>query len=143
MLSKSKIGILDIIEMANRDETVSDIHIATGSYFALRKNGDIFEQQEYGIITPEFMESFIKHLMQSDTDMFAKFQSQKDLDFSYLSTNGINYRVNVFMTMRKAAVVMRKINRTPRKLESLMYEDIANSIKNNILSRKTGLFLVT
>jgi len=38
---------------------------------------------------------------------------------------------------------MRKINAEARALDALMYEDIATSLKNNILARKTGLFLVT
>ena len=65
------------------------------------------------------------------------------MDFAYIAKNGISYRVNAFMKVGKVAVVMRKINAEARALESLMYEDIATSLRNNILARKTGLFLVT
>lgn len=75
--------------------------------------------------------------MRSDTDRLAKFRSQKDLDFAFVSDQGIPYRVNAFMRLRRPAIVMRKINAESKAIESLMYDDIAKSIKNNILGRKT------
>ncbi|AKH32951.1 Twitching mobility protein [candidate division SR1 bacterium Aalborg_AAW-1] len=137
-----RVDITTIIEMANQNEKVSDIHISAGDYLSFRITGDIVKQTQYGKISSEFMELFLKHLMQSDTDRIAKFWSQKDMDFAYLSKDGTTYRVNAFMKLGKVAVVMRKINATARSIESLMYEDIAGSIKKHILSRKTGLFLV-
>lgn len=139
----SRIDIASIIDMANQNDKISDIHISAWDYLAFRMTGDIVKQTQYGKISSEFMELFLKHLMQSDTDRIAKFWSQKDMDFAYMSKNGTTYRVNAFMKLGKIAVVMRKINATAKTLESLMYEDIANSIKKNILSRKTWLFLVT
>ncbi len=141
--SDSKLDIVGIIEMVNQNDKISDIHISAGDYVSFRLNGDISKQTQYGKVSSEFMELFLKHLMQSDTDRIAKFWSQKDMDFAYVSKSGTTYRVNAFMKLGKAAVVMRKINAAAKTLESLMYEDIAQSIKNNILSRKTGLFLVT
>ena len=141
--SDSKIDITGIIDMANQNDKISDIHISAWDYLAFRNNGDIVKQTQYWKISSEFMELFLKHLMQSDTDRIAKFWSQKDMDFAYLSKNGTTYRVNAFMKLGKVAVVMRKINAVAKDLESLMYEDVAQSIKKNILSRKTGLFLVT
>lgn len=66
---------------------------------AFRFNGDIVKQTQYGKISSEFMELFLKHLMQSDTDRLAKFWSQKDMDFAYLSKDGTTYRVNAFMKL--------------------------------------------
>lgn len=100
-------------------------------------NGDIVKQTQYGKISTEFMELFLRHLMQSDTDRIAKFWAQKDMDFAYMSKGGTTYRVNAFMKLGKVAVVMRKINAQARALDELMYEDIAQSIKKNILGRKT------
>ena len=65
------------------------------------------------------------------------------MDFAYVSPSGIPYRVNAFMRLGRVAVVMRKINAKARSLESMMYDDIASSIKTRVLDRKTGLFLVT
>lgn len=139
----SKIDIAGIISLANQNDKISDIHISAGDFLAFRFNGDIVKQTQYGKISSEFMELFLKHLMQSDTDRLAKFWSQKDMDFAYLSKDGTTYRVNAFMKLWKIAVVMRKINAVAMTLEQLMYDNVATSIKKNILARKTWLFLVT
>lgn len=143
MAADSKIDITGIIDMANKNEKISDIHISAWDFLAFRITGDIIKQTHYGKISNEFMELFLKHLMQSDTDRIAKFWSQKDMDFAYMSRDGTTYRVNAFMKLGKVAVVMRKINAIAKTLESLMYEDVAKSIKDKVLARKTWLFLVT
>lgn len=138
-----KLWVADVIALANANPKVSDIHISTDEYLAFRITWDIVNQEEYWKISSEFMELFLKYVMRSDTDRLAKFRSQKDLDFAFVSDQGIPYRVNAFMRLRRPAIVMRKINAESKAIESLMYDDIAKSIKNNILGRKTWLFLVT
>lgn len=141
--SVSKLEITTLIDIMANNDAISDLHISADDYVAYRMNGDIIKQIQYGKISNEFMELFLKHLMQSDSDKIAKFWSEKDMDFAYIAKNSMSYRVNAFMKLGKVAVVMRKINAEARALESLMYEDIATSLKNNILARKTWLFLVT
>jgi Tfp pilus assembly pilus retraction ATPase PilT len=138
-----KLEITTIIDMMATNVAISDLHISADDYIAYRINGDIVKQIQFGKISNDFMELFLKHLVKSDTDKVAKFRSEKDMDFAYVAKNGMSYRVNAFMKLGKIAIVMRKINAEARKLESLMYEDIAASLTNSILSRKTGLFLVT
>lgn len=142
-LASKKLEITTLLDIIATDDRVSDLHISAGDYVAYRVNGDIVKQEQFGKITSEFMELFLKHLMQSDGDKLAKFWSDKDMDFAYIAKNGVSYRVNAFMKLGKVAVVMRKINAEAKKLDSLMYEDIAESLRKNILVRKSGLFLVT
>ena len=142
-LASKKLEITTLLDIIATDDRVSDLHISAGDYVAYRVNGDIVKQDQFGKITSEFMELFLKHLMQSDGDKLAKFWSDKDMDFAYIAKNGVSYRVNAFMKLSKVAVVMRKINAEARKLDALMYEDIAESLRKNILVRKSGLFLVT
>lgn len=142
-LASKKLEITTLLDIIATDDRVSDLHISAGDYVAYRVNGDIVKQDQFGKITSEFMELFLKHLMQSDGDKLAKFWSDKDMDFAYIAKNGVSYRVNAFMKLGKVAVVMRKINAEAKKLDSLMYEDIAESLRKNILVRKSGLFLVT
>lgn len=138
-----KLEITTLIDMMATNDSISDLHVSAADYVAYRINGDIVKQTQFWVISSEFMELFLKHLMQSDSDKIAKFWAEKDMDFAYIAKNGMSYRVNAFMKLGKVAVVMRKINAEARALESLMYEDIATSLRNNILARKTGLFLVT
>jgi twitching motility protein PilT len=141
--SVSKLEITTLIDLMAKNDTISDLHISAGDYVAYRINWDIVKQLQFWIISSEFMELFLKHLMQSDSDKIAKFWAEKDMDFAYIAKDGISYRVNAFMKLWKIATVLRKINAEAKTLESLMYEDVSQSIRNNILARKTGLFLVT
>jgi Tfp pilus assembly pilus retraction ATPase PilT len=43
----------------------------------------------------------------------------------------------------RIGVVMRKINAMAKKIEELIFSDIAESVKKNILALKKGLYLVT
>jgi twitching motility protein PilT len=141
--SVMKLEITTLIDIIAKDDTISDLHVSAGDCVAYRMNWDIVKQKQFWIVSTEFMELFLKYLMQLDSDKIAKFWAEKDMDFSYIDKNSVSYRVNAFMKLGKIAVVMRKINADAKPLESLMYEDIATSLKNTILSRKTGLFLVT
>lgn len=141
--TSAHIDIDKIIDIMATNDAVSDLHIAADDYISYRVNWEIVKQVQFGKLSNEFMELAIRHLMQSDSDRVAKFWAQKDMDFAYISKTGMSYRVNAFMKLGKVAVVMRKINASAKKIEDLMYVDIAESIKRNILTRKTGLFLVT
>jgi Tfp pilus assembly pilus retraction ATPase PilT len=55
----------------------------------------------------------------------------------------VPYRVNAYFRTGNMGVVMRKISKEPKKLEDIMFTDIADSIKKNILGSKKGLYLVT
>lgn len=83
------------------------------------------------------MELMIRQLLQSDPQRFDTYIAEKDIDFAYVSKAGIPYRVSAFFKTTKMAVVMRKISKEPRKLEDIMFRDIAESIKKNVLTAKT------
>ena len=137
------LDINKIIDSVSQNELISDIHMSAEHYISYRINGEIVPQTDLGIVSAEFMELTLKHLTKSDGDRMAKFWAQKDMDFAYLAKSGLSYRVNAFMKLGKVAIVMRKINAQAKGLEELIYSDIADSIKKNVLGRKTGLFLVT
>ncbi len=132
-----------IIEMVSEQDKISDIHMSADAYVSFRINGEIVSQLDWWLVTSEFMELTLKHLTKSDSDRMAKFWAQKDMDFAYISKTGLSYRVNAFMKLGRPAVVMRKINAKAKAIEELIYSDVADSIKKNILGRKTWLFLVT
>ena len=89
------------------------------------------------------MEIVIKQLLQNNPQRFDKFLADKESDFAYEGKDGRSYRVNAFFESGRISIVMRKINNTARKLEELMFSNLAESLKKNVLSAKKGLFLVT
>lgn len=89
------------------------------------------------------MEILLKQLLKNNVQSFDKFICDKESDFSYEGKDGITYRVNAFFEIGKIGIVMRKINNSAKKLETMMFSNQADVIKANILTAKKGLFLVT
>lgn len=65
-LAAKKLEITTLLDIIAAEDTISDLHISTGDFVAYRVNGDIVKQEQFGKINSEFMELFLKHLMQSD-----------------------------------------------------------------------------
>lgn len=82
------------------------------------------------------MEIILRQLFQGNPQRFDKFLGEKEADFAYVSKNNIPYRVNAFFSTGRIGIVMRKINATAQKIEDLIFSDIADSIKQHILSAK-------
>ena len=99
--------------------------------------------EEKPVLTPEDMHDIIKEMLEKYPRGREKYMEQREIDFNYYSPTGTPYRVNAFFKLNNMAVAMRKIAYNPIPLEDLLYDDIADVIKSNILNQKTGLFLVT
>ena len=125
--------VLDLIE---KNPNISDLHLVAGEVVSYRINGEIVREKDAGIVSDESMELVIRHLLQKDPQRFDNYLGQKDVDFAYVSHAGVPYRVNAYFRTGKMGVVMRKISKDPKRLEDIMFADIADSIKKNILSAK-------
>ncbi len=124
------------------DATVSDFHICVGEHISYRKLGDITFIEDMPKVTHLDMEMIIKGLLEKHPGWFEKLTDNRELDFNFYSQSKTPYRVNAYFKMENLGLAMRKINYEPVPLEVLMYEDIANTVKEHILNQKTGLFLV-
>jgi Tfp pilus assembly ATPase PilU len=60
----------------------------------------------------------------------------KEADFAYISQDETAYRVNAYMKTGRIGIVMRKIGREAKKLHDLMFTNVADSIRENILKKK-------
>jgi Tfp pilus assembly ATPase PilU len=60
----------------------------------------------------------------------------KEADFAYVSRTGTPYRINAFFKTGRIGVVMRKINASAKKIDELMFTDVAESIRKNVLTSK-------
>jgi len=135
--------IESILDLIAKNPNISDLHLSGGESIAYRLNGEIIREENAGNLTQETMEIILRQLLQGNPQRYDKFLGDKDADFAYVSKDGTPYRVNAFLKTWRIALVMRKINRVSKTLEDLMFTDIAESIKKNVLSSKKGLFLVT
>jgi twitching motility protein PilT len=138
-----KVNIESILELLEKNDNISDLHLSGGEAIAYRINGDIVRKPEAGILKNESIELILRQLLNGNPQRFDKFLGDKDMDFAYVSKSGVPYRVNAFLKTGRIGIVMRKINSTAKKLEDIMFSDVADSVKSHILQAKKGLFLVT
>ncbi len=135
--------IEEILALIEKNPNISDLHLSGGESISYRSNGEIFREENAGKLSNESMEIVLRQLFQWNPQRFDKFLWDKEADFAYVSKNAVPYRVNSFFKTGRIGVVMRKINASAKELEELVFSDIAESIKKNILSAKKWLYLVT
>ncbi len=136
-------NIDQILWQISSKETVSDIHLAWDEFICFRVNWEIKKMVNLPKLTTEQVEFLLKQLLNWNQKAFEKFSSDKEADFSYISSDTTPYRVNAFYKLWKIWIVLRKINSTAKKVEDLMYDDIAENLKNKVLTKSQWLFLVT
>jgi len=142
-MAESTFDIESILALIAKNPNISDLHLASWESIAYRLNGEIVREEKAWSMTQEMMEVILRQLFQWNPQRYDKFLGDKDADFAYVSRDETPYRVNAFLKTWRIGIVMRKINRNAKKLEELMFTDISDSIKKNILEAKKWLFLVT
>ncbi len=138
-----KFRLDDILSSIAKNDSISDIHVTAEEYISFRKNGDIVKYTKLPKVSDEQIETIVRQVMKGNQKAYEKFIADKEADLSYISWDWTPYRVNVFFKLWKMWVVLRKINAVAMKLNDLMLEDIAQSLKDNVISQRQGLFLVT
>ena len=133
----------DILAMYEQDSSISDVHLTTKEHIWYRNVWQMFFQIDSEPLTKEDMELYTKQLLEHYVQWWEKLLEQREIDFNYYSGSETPYRVNAFFKLGKLAVAMRKIAYKPIPLENLIYDDVAQSIKDNVLNQKTWMFLVT
>lgn len=142
-MESSWLDIEKILSIIEQDPNISDLHLSSWDCISYRLNWEIKKRDDAWTLTAEGMEIILKQLFQWNPQRFEKFLWDKEADFAYISRDGSAYRVNAFLKTGRIWVVMRKILKTPMKLEDIMLENVANSIRENILKKKKWLYLVT
>lgn len=139
----SSFDIEQILNLIEKNANISDLHLSWGESIAYRINGEIVREESAWKLSNESLEIVLRQLFQWNPQRFDKFLGDKEADFAYVSKSGVPYRVNAFFKTGRIGIVMRKINAVSKKIEELIFSDIADSIKKNILSAKKWLYLVT
>ena len=137
------LDIESILRLIANNQNISDLHLSAGEFPAYRLNGEIVRKEELWKVWDENMEILLKQLFKNNPQRYDKFLVDKEADFAYLSKDNTAYRVNAYLSTGRINVVMRKINSLPRQLEQIMFQNISESIKTNVLNSPKWLFLVT
>lgn len=142
-MSSTTIDIEQILGLIEKNANISDLHLSGEESIAYRLNWEIIREEKAGKLSNESIELITRQLFAWNPQRFDKFLGDKEADFAYISKAGIPYRINAFFKTGRIGVVMRKINWQAKKLEELMFADIAESVKKNVLNQKKWLYLVT
>lgn len=142
-MEKPGIDIEQILSLIAKNPNISDLHLSGGEVISYRLNGEIKREEKAWRLTTEAMEIILRQLFQWNPQRFDKFLWDKEADFAYISKDETPYRVNAYMKTWRIGVVMRKIGSEAQKLQEIMFSNIANSIRKNILNQKKWLYLVT
>ncbi|HRU49910.1 MAG TPA: PilT/PilU family type 4a pilus ATPase [Candidatus Absconditabacterales bacterium] len=137
------IDIENILSLIAKNPNISDLHLSSGECISYRLNGEIIREESAGKMTAEGMELILRQLFHGNPQRFDKFLGDKESDFAYIAKDETAYRVNAYLKTGRVGIVMRKIGKEAKKLEDIMFNNIANSIRENILKKKKGLYLVT
>ncbi len=125
----SKITLSQLVNLCMEKEA-SDVHFREGGRLALRVGGKIIFIENVDVLSKEDTEAMINELITTE--------EEREIDFSYTHTNGVNFRVNIFYQRGKLAGVMRMISKHVPSLEEL---GVPESMKN-FLDLREGLVLV-
>ncbi|SMF30165.1 type IV pilus twitching motility protein PilT [Pseudobacteriovorax antillogorgiicola] len=115
----------------------SDVILKTGSIPRFRFNGELLTLTDGETIDAALMQDWISALVPQHLKV--KLHELVDLDFSYTTSEGNRFRVNLFRQMQKYGLVLRVINSHIRTMEELQLP----SIMKEFPKLQRGLILVT
>ncbi|MFN0063955.1 MAG: type IV pilus twitching motility protein PilT [Myxococcaceae bacterium] len=98
------------------DGKASDIHLSSENPPMLRVDGDIVPLPEYGVLSPERLQSMLWTITPERNK--SEYNERKDTDYAY-ETSRARFRVNIFCDRKGIGAVMRQIPNDIRTAEEL------------------------
>ncbi|MCB9868489.1 MAG: type IV pilus twitching motility protein PilT [Planctomycetes bacterium] len=115
----------------------SDLHISVGAPPKIRVDGKLYDT-EHQVLRPEVCKKLVYSVL--TPDQVAKFEKQKELDFSFGVTNLGRFRTNAFMQRGTIAAVLRVI---PFEVHTFDQLGLPTAVCEQICNLKKGLVLCT
>ncbi len=135
--SGGQLSLLETILMTAVGKKASDIHLKVNSYPIFRIDGDIYKQENFGVMSKEIIEKIAVSMM--DKHQLKVFQENRDVDLAYSLHNVGRFRVNIYSQRNSLSIAMRYIPFDIPVFESLNLPKVIKSIA----LKERGLILVT
>ncbi len=135
--SERRITLNQLVNLCIEKEA-SDIHFREGGKLALRVGGKIVFIENVEKLSRDEARGMMDELLPDPEDR-RRFNTLRELDFSYTHTNGVNFRVNLYTQKGKLAGVMRMISKHVPTLEEL---GVPETVKK-FLNLREGLIIVS
>ena len=115
----------------------SDIHLKVNSYPIFRTDGDLYKQENFGLLSKDVIEKIALSMM--DKYQLKVFQENRDVDLAYSLSEVGRFRVNIYSQRNSLSIAMRYIPFGIPPFESLNLPKVIKSIA----LKERGLILVT
>jgi len=119
------------------EQDASDIHFAEGSRIALRVGGKFVFIENVNRLSKADAELIVKTLLPNEPE-WKRFQTLREMDFSFVHSSGVSFRANVYYSRGKLTGSMRMISKHLPTMDDLGIPPIMKSF----LSLREGLVLV-
>jgi twitching motility protein PilT len=114
----------------------SDLHLVSNKHPIYRIHGELFSDQEAPVISAtELKQILFEILVEKQKDIFLR---TRELDFSYKSLSGYQFRINIHMEKGNIAATARITPSAIASLEQLGLPPIINSLTN----KRKGLVML-
>ncbi|OGO17637.1 MAG: type IV pili twitching motility protein PilT [Chloroflexi bacterium RBG_16_50_11] len=115
----------------------SDLHLKVGSYPVMRIHGELFAQDDVGIITADIMHSiFTQITTEKQREAFAK---ELEVDFAYQAKDTGRFRINICQQNGTIGLACRPVKTEIPTIEGLGLPEICKTLA----LKESGLVIVT
>ena len=129
-------GMTELLEHLHRDGG-SDLHLAAGLAPRMRRKGALEPVEGWDVLDDAALRELLREIAESD--QWARFEDESDLDFAYGIPGVARFRANYFVQERGAGAVFRVI---PEEILTLDQLGLPDSIER-LAHLDRGLVLVT
>ena len=106
-VSQPRITLDQLVNIAI-EQDASDIHFGENSRIALRVGGKFVFVENVEKLSKADAEAMIKEMLPGEPEQ-KRFQTLREMDFSYIHSTGVSFRVNVYYSRGKLTGAMRMI----------------------------------
>jgi len=135
--AKSGITLDQLITIAI-EQDASDIHFGEGSRIALRVGGKFVFVENVEKLSKSEMDAMVKEMLPGEVEQ-RRLETAREMDFSYIHSTGVSFRVNVYYSRGKLTASMRMISKHLPKMKELGIPEIMKKF----MTLRQGLILVT
>ncbi|MFM2429936.1 MAG: hypothetical protein RLZZ511_1149 [Cyanobacteriota bacterium] len=119
------------------DKNASDIHIRVGEHTRFRIRGQMTEQKNLPVVTPEIFQRFLTEMLNSE--QVDRFHREQELDTAIFYPGFLRCRVNCFDSLMGGAIVLRLIPLDVPTIDGLGLPQVLKTL----VAKPQGLILVT
>lgn len=120
------------------EQDASDIHFGEGSRIALRVGGKFVFVENVDKLSKADADAMVKAMLPGDTEQ-KRFQTLREMDFSYIHSSGVSFRVNIYYSRDRLNGSMRMISKHLPKMDELGIPEVMKKF----FTLRQGLILVT